>query len=125
MRDIFNAPGHEEARRQVKLAVERYEKAAPDFAVWLEDNIEEGLTVFNFPRGLWRKLRTSNMLENLNREIRRRTRLANLFPNKESCLRLVTAVLQEIHEDWITGKKYIDLDKIEEQSDLIYRKRVA
>jgi len=125
MRDIFNAPGHEEARRQVKLAVDRYAKAAPEFAEWLEDNIEEGLTVFSFPRGLWKKLRTSNMLENLNREIRRRTRLANLFPNKESCLRLVTAVLQEIHEDWITGKKYIDLEKIEEQSDLIYRKKVA
>ena len=125
MRDIFNAPGYEEARRQVTFAVKRYEKSAPEFAVWLEENIEEGLAVFSFPRGLWKKLRTSNMLENLNREIRRRTRLANLFPNKESCLRLVTAVLQEIHEDWITGKKYIDLEKIEEQTDLIYKKKVA
>ena len=125
MRDIFNAPSCDAARRQVSLAIQQYEKSAPDFVQWLEDNIEEGLTVFNFPRGLWRKLRTSNLLENLNREIRRRTRLANLFPNKESCLRLVTAVVQEIHEDWITGKKYIDFDKIEEQPDLIYRKRVA
>jgi transposase-like protein len=125
MRDIFNAPSHDAARRQVTLTIQHYEKSAPDFVQWLEDNIEEGLTVFNFPRGLWRKLRTSNLLENLNREIRRRTRLANLFPNKESCLRLVTAVVQEIHEDWITGKKYIDFDKIEEQPDLIYRKKVA
>lgn len=125
MRDIFNAPSYEEARRQVDLSVARYAKSAPEFAVWLEDNIEEGLTIFQLPRALWKKLRTSNMLENLNREIRRRTRLANLFPNKESCLRLVTAVLQEIHEDWITGKKYIDLEKIEEQPDLIYRKKVA
>jgi putative transposase len=125
MRDIFNAPSYNEAKRQVALVVERYEKSAPEFVQWLENNIEEGLTVFSLPRGLWKKLRTSNMIENLNREIRRRTRLANLFPNTESCLRLVTAVLQEIHEDWITGKKYIDLEKIEEQSDLIYRKKVA
>ena len=59
---------------------------------------------------LWlslRKERTTNGLERLNREIRRRTRVASLFPNEASCLRLVTAVVMEISEDWQTGKRYI------------------
>jgi transposase-like protein len=74
---------------------------------WLEENVEEGFTVYQFPRPLWRKIRTTNLLENVNREIKRRTRVATLFPNKESCLRLVSAVLQEIHEEWATGKIYL------------------
>jgi len=107
MRDIFSQPGVEEAREMAKKVIKRYEKKAPKFAKWLEDNIEEGFTVFKLPRPLWRKLRTSNGLERLNREIKRRTRVATLFPNEASCLRLITAVLQEINEEWVTGRSYI------------------
>jgi transposase-like protein len=107
MRDIFSQPGVEEAREMAKKVIKRYEKKAPKFAKWLEENIEEGFTVFKLPRPLWRKLRTSNGLERLNREIKRRTRVATLFPNEASCLRLITAVLQEINEEWVTGRSYI------------------
>lgn len=107
MRDIFSQPGVQEAGEMAKKVIKRYEKKAPKFAKWLEENIEEGFTVFMLPRALWRKLRTSNGLERLNREIKRRTRVATLFPNEASCLRLITAVLQEINEEWVTGRSYI------------------
>jgi putative transposase len=113
MRDIFSQPGVEDAREMAKKVIKRYEKRAPRFAKWLEENIEEGFTVFKLPRELWRKLRTSNGLERLNREIKRRTRVATLFPNEASCLRLITAVLQEINEEWVTGRSYIGTPKLE------------
>jgi transposase-like protein len=56
--------------------------------------------------------RTVNGVENLNREIRRRTRVATIFCSEESCLRLVTAVVMETHEDWISGKRYVDLSQV-------------
>ena len=69
----------------------------------------EGLTVFALPPGHRRRLRTSNMLERLNEEINRRTRVAGLFPNEASALRLVSAVLMEISEDWETNRKYLTM----------------
>jgi transposase-like protein len=110
VREIFNSPTLEMAQELKKRAVEKYQKRAPEFAKWLEDNIEEGLTVYQFPKEHWRKIRTSNGAERVNREIKRRTRVAVLFPNKESALRLVTGVIIEIHEEWITGRQYLDMN---------------
>jgi transposase-like protein len=110
MREIFNSPTLEIAREMKRAAIQKYEKSAPEFAKWLEENVEEGLTVFQFPKEHRKKLRTSNGIERLNREIKKRTRVAVLFPNKESALRLVTGVILEIHEEWITGKVYLNMD---------------
>ena len=112
MREIFNSPNLEMAREMKRLAIEKYEKKAPEFAKWLEENIEEGLTVYKFPREHRKKIRTSNGIERVNREIKRRTRVAVLFPNKESALRLVTGVIIEIHEEWVTGRQYLDMDPL-------------
>jgi putative transposase len=109
MREILNSPTLEMAEEMKRRAIEKYQKRAPEFAKWLEENVEEGLTVYQFPREHWKKIRTSNGIERVNKEIKRRTRVAVLFPNKESALRLVTGVLIEIHEDWITGKQYLDM----------------
>jgi len=109
MREIFNSPTLEIARQMKKAAIEKYQKSAPEFAKWLEENIEEGLTVYQFPKEHRKKLRTSNGIERVNREIKKRTRVAVLFPNKESALRLVTGVVIEIHEEWITGRAYLDM----------------
>jgi putative transposase len=128
MKDIFNAMNKETALSLSQKFAEAYKESAPEFSRWLEENIEEGLTVFSFPRKYWKKLRTVNPLERVNKEIRRRTRVVGIFPNQESCLRLITAVLQEIHEGWIVGRKYITIenDKDEENLELpIYRKKVA
>ena len=75
MRDIFDAPSREDAEELKGKVVKKFEKIAPEFVSWLEDNLDEGLTVFDFPRSWWRRIRTINGLERLHREIRRRTRV--------------------------------------------------
>jgi putative transposase len=112
MRDIFASPSIEDARDMAQKIIKRYERTASGFTEWLEENIEEGFTVYQFSRAHWKKLRTTNPLERVNREIKRRTRVASLFPNKEACLRLVTAVLIEVHEEWLTGNCYLPMNAI-------------
>jgi putative transposase len=110
MRDIFNSPDREAALTMSQKAFETFKETAPDFVRWLEENLEEGLTVFSFPRQYWKKIRTVNPLERVNEEIRRRTRVVGIFPNRESCVRLISAVLMEIHEGWITGRIYVNFE---------------
>ena len=110
LRGVWNAPDRSEAERQLALLVKKYQTTAPKLATWLEANVPEGLTVFALPAEHRRRLRTSNPLERLNEEIKRRTRVATLFPNEASLLRLVTAILQETSEDWETGKIYLNLE---------------
>ena len=108
IRAIFNAPDRHEAERLLEMFVERYQKAAPKLSNWAEEALPQGFTVFSLPPAHRRRLRTTNLVERLNEEIRRRTRVARLFPNEASCLRLVSAVLMEIAEDWQTAdKRYI------------------
>ncbi len=109
VRNIFNAPTVEDAKTYINKVKDKYSKSAPEFVTWLESNIEEGLVVYQFPKEHRIKIRTSNCLERVNKEIRRRTKVAGLFPNESSCLRLVTAVLQEIHESWATEPPYIKI----------------
>jgi putative transposase len=110
LRAIFDAPDRGEAERQLAAMVKEYEPDAPDFAAWLEDNVPESLTVFAIPAAHRRRLRTSNAMERLNKEIARRTRVATLFPNEASLLRLVSAVLSEIDDDWSAGRKYLNME---------------
>jgi transposase-like protein len=107
IRAIFNARDRTEADALLAQAVTKYAPTAGRLATWLETNIPEGLTVFAFPEAQRRKLRTSNGLERLNREIRRRVRVVSIFPNDAACLRLVTALLMEISDEWETGKTYL------------------
>lgn len=109
VREIFNAKNLNTANEMLKKFVSFYEEKAPDLAQWAESNIPESLTVMNLPKKHQRRLRTSNSLERLNREILRRTRVATLFPNSKSCLRLVSAVLAEVDQDWQTGKIYLNM----------------
>lgn len=107
IRNIFNAPDKAEAQRLLDLSVEKYEKTASKLSEWMETNIPEGFAVFSFPENQRKKLRSTNMVERLNREIKRRTRVATLFPNEASLLRLVSAILSETSEEWETGKRYL------------------
>jgi putative transposase len=107
IRAVFTAPSLHEAKRLLGEAVPRYRSVAPKLATWMEETLPEGLIVFAFPEAHWRLIRTTNGLERLNQEIRRRTRVARLFPNEASCLRLVTAVVMEISEEWETGRAYL------------------
>jgi transposase-like protein len=110
LRVIFNVDIREEADRQLAGFVEKYRTIAPALASWAEENVPEGLTVLQLPPHHRTRMRTTNGLERLHREIKRRTRVATLFPNEASCLRLVTAIVMEISEEWETGKIYLNME---------------
>jgi putative transposase len=107
IRAIFNAENAQEAEHLVQLTASKYEKDMPKLSGWLLDNIFEGLVIFQFPLEHRRRLRTSNIAERVNQEIRRRTRVARIFPNTASCERLVSAILMETSEQWVSGKIYL------------------
>lgn len=109
IRSIFNAPDGNEANRLLKQAVEGWRSANPKLADWAEANITEGFAVFALPEAHRVRMRTTNGLERINREIKRRTRVASLFPNSDSCLRLVSAILAEQDEEWLNAKIYLTM----------------
>ena len=109
IRAIFNAPDKSEAERLLRQAIEGWRTEAPKLAQWGEENLPEGFAVFNWPVAQRVRLRTTNGLERINREIKRRTRVASIFPNTASCLRLVSALLAKCDEEWMTGKIYLNL----------------
>jgi transposase-like protein len=106
IRAMFNAPDKMTAEQYLKVIIEKYARSAPRLSVWMEHNLAEGFTVFDFPLEHRRSIRTTNSLERINKEIRRRTRVVGVFPNEASCLRLISARLMEISEDWQIGKRY-------------------
>jgi len=110
IRAVFNAPDRPDAERQLDLLIERYRDTAPKLAQWAAGAIPETFPVFAFPEAHRRRLRTSNMVERLNKELKRRTRVATLFPNEASCLRLVSAVAMEISDEWETGRVYLTME---------------
>lgn len=139
LRDVFNAKDRPSAEERLEKCVEKYEKSAPELAQWMQENIPDGLNVFALPKKHRKRMRTTNTLERLNQEVNRRTRVARLFPNEESLLRLVSAIEMEISEDWIADKRYLtftrhlcggmDVESEGESADSnderIYRKKVA
>lgn len=108
MRRIYGQDTIEQARVVAKKIIELYKKKASEFSAWLETNYEDGLTFYAFKQEAWRKIRTSNCLERLNKEIRRRTRVVGIFPNDASCIRLVGALLMEQNDEWTDGKVYLN-----------------
>jgi len=111
IRNIFAARNAHDANDELGRFVERYKDTAPKLADWAEANIPEGLAIFTLPAEHRKRMRTTNMLERQNRELKRRTRVATLFPNEASLLRLVTAVLVELSDEWETGIKYLTFTK--------------
>lgn len=110
IRDIFNAPDAEEAKRLLERFIAKYQSKAPKLAAWAAEALPEGMAVFALPPAHRRRVRTTNALERVNKEIKRRTRVATLFPNEQSCERLVTAVAMEISEEWVTGRIYLNME---------------
>jgi len=106
IRAMFNAPDRKTAEQSLQAAISKYATSAPKLSAWMEDQLAEGFTVFDFPVDHRRFIRTTNSLERVNKEIRRRTRVVGVFPNEASCLRLISAILMEISEDWQIGKRY-------------------
>jgi len=111
IRMIFDAPDRATAEAYLVKVAEKYRASASRLSEWMTGNIPEGLAVFAFPTAYRRLLRTTNGVERLHREVRRRARVVSIFPNPASCLRLVSAVLAEISEEWLTGRTYITFDE--------------
>lgn len=107
--DIFQSQNLEKAEQRLKETIEKYQKTNSRLSSWIEENIQEGLTVLSQPPGVWVRLRTSNSIERLNQEIARRTKTISVFPNESSLLRLATAVLIEKSDEWESGRVYLNL----------------
>ena len=106
IRSMFNAPDRKTAEEFLQAAIQKYAVSAPRLSAWLEENLSEGFTVFDVPLEHRKSIRTTHSLERVNKEIRRRTRVVGVFPNEASCLRLISALLMEISEEWQIGKHY-------------------
>ena len=116
IRSIFNSPDLAAAGLRLKKIATSYATTAPKLSAWMELNLPQGLSVFALPTAHQRKLRTSNALERVNQELKRRTRVASLFPNEASVLRLITALLVEISDQWETGKIYLNMKSLTQPS---------
>ena len=110
LRSVLESADEHAASEQLGRVVRKYQKSAPKLAEWMEENVPESFAVFRLPPTHRVRLRTTNMLERVNKELKRRTRVATLFPNEASLLRLVTAVLMELSEEWETGKRYLTFE---------------
>ncbi len=110
IRLIFDAPDRTTAEAYLAKAVSKYKQSASRLSEWIVTNIPEGLACFAFSATFRKLLRTTNGVERLHREVRRRARVVSIFPNPASCLRLVSAVLAEISEEWLTGRTYITFE---------------
>jgi putative transposase len=116
LRGIFAAPEREQALGIASTVAEKWrEKGHKKVAEHLEEHIEECLCCLAFPESHRRRIRTTNGLERLNQEIKRRTRVVRIFPNREACLRLVSALAVEQSEEWLSGRRYLDMEELRER----------
>jgi len=109
LKDVFNATDLHTAQRRLNEMIETYENILPKLAEKLDRDALHCLTCLDFPQQHRKRLRTTNSLERLNREIKRRADVVQIFPNDQACERLVGALCMEWSEDWITGRRYLDM----------------
>lgn len=117
VRTIFAQPDTESVRAQHARTVEHLRSRFPKAAAMLDDAAEELLAFTAFPKEHWRQIWSNNPQERLNRELRRRTDVVGIFPHRESIIRLVGAVLCEIHDDWAVVRRYMTINREEEQPE--------
>jgi transposase-like protein len=115
LRWMYDRRTLDEARRDLAAWLGKWSGRYPKLCDWVENNIEETFTFYRLPRQHHKNLKSTNMLERLNEELKRRTLVVRIFPNAESCLRLVRALAAEIHENWIEAMRYLNMDALAEQ----------
>src|SRR5215213_9464188 len=126
LRAVFAAPDRHSALGLASSAAEKWrQKGYPKVAEHVEEHIEECLTCLAFPESHRRRIRTTNGQERFNQEIKRRTRVVRIFPNRRACLRLVTALAVEQSEEWVTGRRYLDMRELVEEQRREEERRVA
>src|SRR5690349_11950847 len=114
LRWLYDRRDLAEARRDLAAWLAKWSGKYSKLTGWVEDNIDETLTFYRLPRQHHKHLKSTNMLERLNEEIRRRTQVVRIFPNGESCLRLVRALAVETHENWLKQHRYLNMDDLRE-----------
>jgi putative transposase len=112
LRTVFAAQTIEEARRLACEFADEWRTTHPQVAAQIDEHIDECFACYGFPPSHRVRLRTTNGLERLNEEIKRRTRVVRIFPNRDACLRLATALCAEQSDDWVTGKQYLDISEL-------------
>ena len=115
LRWIYDRRDLKEAQADLAAWLKRWERRYPRLTDWAEEAIGETLTFYRLPRQHHKHLKSTNLLERLNEEIKRRTRVVRIFPNPASCLRLVRALCAETHETWLEDNRYINMDLLREQ----------
>ncbi|MCS5099204.1 transposase, partial [Staphylococcus aureus] len=118
---IFQQPDAQSTWAQAREVVDLLEPKFPQVAAYLEESLDEVLAFTAAPKPVWTKVWSNNPTERLNREIRRRTDVVGIFPNRESIIRLVGAVLAEQHDDWIQQKRYMSLSALEQTKHLMHQ----
>ena len=122
LRWLYDRRDLAEAKADLAAWLAKWSARYPRLTAWAEENIERTLTFFRLPRQHHKHLKSTNMLERLNEEIRRRTYVVRIFPNAESCLRLVRALAVETNENWMEANRYINMDDLRELKKLELRK---
>lgn len=114
-----------EVRQDLARWLAKWQGKYPKLCAWVEDNIEETLSYYRLPLAHHKHMKSTNMLERLNQEIKRRTHVVRIFPNAASCLRLVRALAVETHEGWLEGTRYLNMDHLKEHKKEAMRKIAA
>jgi putative transposase len=115
LRWMYERRNVEEARRDLKAWLEKWAAKYPKLCHWVEANIEETWTYYQLPLAHHKHLKSTNLLERFNQEIKRRTLVVRIFPDEASCLRLVRAVASETHEEWMEGSRYLNMQILRER----------
>jgi transposase-like protein len=114
LRWLYDRRNLEEARADLSAWLQKWQGRYPKLCDWVEEHIEQTLSFYRLPRQHHKHMKSTNMLERINEELRRRTRVVRIFPNAESCLRLIRALAVEQHEEWIEGTRYLNMDLLRE-----------
>lgn len=125
LKQVYNSPNKVMAATVAQLIAQEYRNSYPKVSRLLEEELEFTLTYLSYPSHHWRKIRTTNLIEGvLNKDLKQRSKVIGIFPNKESCLRYVCLRLMEIDEEWQTGRRYMKMpeeDKDSNQNDALLR----
>jgi putative transposase len=122
LRWLYDRHGIEEARRDLAKWLEKWSPKYSKLCHWVEDNIEETFSFYRLPREHHKHLKSTNRLERLNEEVKRRTLVVRIFPNEAACLRLVRALAVETHEDWVEPTRYLNMNLLKEHKKELMRR---
>jgi len=125
LRWLYDRRDLEEARRDLRAWIERWASRYPKLVDWVEQSIEETLAFYRFPRAHHKHIKSTNMLERLNQEIKRRSHVVRIFPNEASCLRLIRALCVEFHENWIEAHRYLNMTHLRDHLKTLLQDQAA